>query len=219
MGDKCCQRCQLAAAYNWGIIEGHVENNPAQDLRIKAAKKAERPFVPVDQVPAFLVAASEIDEMAHRMLYTAIATGSRFSELADLDWSDVDFQRKVIRFRGTKTDAADRTVLMTDRLEKALKSWRGNRIGGRVFTASNGARLNKSNVLTKWIKPAGKAVGVPKLTFHDLRHTAAAYLFALGFDENQIKGRFGWATMPGTYKHYDMRFQREITTRLDAEGL
>lgn len=219
--DDIIHKCYklIRAAYNWGAIEGHVTENPAENLRIKAAKKKEVPYVPVDQIPQFLAAASTIDEMAHRVFYTAIATGARFSEIADLDWKDVDFAKSVIHYRGTKTDAADRSVVMTERLSAALKKWRGDRIAGRVFTNTEGGRLKKENVLRRWVKEAGKAIKVPTLTFHALRHTAAAALFTLGFDENQIKGRFGWAQMPATYKHYDLRMQQEIAQKLHAEGL
>ena len=56
-----------------------------------------------------------------------------------------------------------------------------------MFTTSSGKPLNRNNVAKRGLDNAARAAGlnrddVPKLGFHDLRHTFASHLIRAGID-------------------------------------
>ena len=76
-----------------------------------ARKQTERvPFTP-DEIVRFLESpVVQKDAQLSLLIRLAMYTGARIEELAMLKKTDLDFAQEVIRFRGTKTKAADRQV-------------------------------------------------------------------------------------------------------------
>jgi integrase len=62
------------------------------------------------------------------------------------------------------------------------------------------------------------AAGVPKIRFHDLRHTSATLMLANGEHPKVVQERLGHADIAMTmrYSHVSMGMQRDAADRLDA---
>ncbi|HEX5468900.1 MAG TPA: tyrosine-type recombinase/integrase, partial [Gaiellaceae bacterium] len=61
-----------------------------------------------------------------------------------------------------------------------------------VFTASGGARIDPSNLMSRVLKPAARAAGVGDwVGFHTFRHTCATLLFRHGWNAVQVQRWLG----------------------------
>ena len=138
------------------------------------------------------------------LLAIAVFTGMRIQEILGLAWEDIDFRERVIRVRaqlsrGTranparrvdlKTKAGRRDIALSRELEPYLREHLREterpaglpRHDAYVFTTANGTPLNRNNVAKRGLDNAAKDAslnteGLPKLGFHDLRHTFASHL-------------------------------------------
>ncbi|HEX4120173.1 MAG TPA: tyrosine-type recombinase/integrase [Verrucomicrobiae bacterium] len=91
-------------------------------------------------------------------------------------WNDVDFEKGTLFLPGTKTEAAPRTIPMSDRLRQLLlrlKAEKKPQIGDPIFP-SKSAR--------KCLQTACKKLGLPMFTHHDFRHFFATTCIESGVD-------------------------------------
>ena len=126
-----------------------------------------------------------------------IYTGVRRCEALALRWADVDFARKQITVRGTKTASSFRTLAMLPEVEQLLKEQRGQAAGERVFPWC-------ASHVSKQFK---KLCGGHKL--HDLRHTFVTRCAESGINVNvaqQLAGHSDIKTTLKTYTHVSADF-------------
>ena len=86
----------LRAALEQAVRWGWVHSNVARHAQLRSAKRSPRAAMTADEVRAVLAVAAEIDPMAKLALRIAAVTGARRSELAALQWSDLDGDRLTI---------------------------------------------------------------------------------------------------------------------------
>jgi integrase len=124
----------------------------------------------------------------------AITTGMRLGELLRLRWRDVDLNTRVVSIRGArpseggagpKTQRSRRPVVLTEFAVVALRRHRAAqaaeriragaawRDGDLVFANTVGGPLNLSNLRHRDFRRLLERAGLPRLRFHDLRHSAA----------------------------------------------
>jgi integrase len=85
-----------------------------------------------------------------------------------------------------------------------------------VFPSAVGTPLDGGNVLRTY--PLLERVGLPRLPFHSLRHTAATLLLAAGTHPKIVAERLGQATPTVTlnvYSHVTPTMQAEAADLLD----
>ena len=78
--------------------------------------------------------------------------------------------------------------------------------------------MHPNTVVLHFGRPARQA-GVPRLRFHDLRHTSATLMLANGEHPKKVQERLGHANISITLDRYSqvtMDMQREVADRLDA---
>jgi integrase/recombinase XerC len=144
------------------------------------------------------------DRAVLEMLY---ATGVRVSELCGLDLADVDDARRVIRVFGK--GAKERAVPYGVPAQRALDQWlRGGRpvlaaAGEKaVFVGARGGRVQQT-VVRRIVAAAARSAGLPHLSPHDLRHSAATHLLDGGADLRAVQDLLGHASLSSTqiYTH------------------
>ena len=156
------------------------------------------------EAPADSDAVTLRDRAVLEMLY---ATGVRVSELCGLDLADVDDARRVVRVFGK--GAKERAVPYGIPAQRALDDWlRGGRpvlaaAGEKaVFVGARGARVQQT-VVRRIVAAAARAAGLPHVSPHDLRHSAATHLLDGGADLRAVQDLLGHASLSSTqiYTH------------------
>ena len=150
-------------------------------------------------------------DVAEVPLMLIITYGFRRSEALGLKWDAVDFEDKTISIRATviksgtevkfvedtKSRASVRTLPMTDEFAEYLRSVQKRQAKDKekygnmyqdenyVCAAENGEVLNPNRVYERF-KKIIRANGLPDIRLHDLRHTAATHLLAMGFSVKDV---------------------------------
>jgi len=227
----------LSYAVRWGEVARNV------------ADAAEPPRVPRREVQPFsaeeiatLLAA--IEGHRHQWLWTTmLATGMRFGEAAALRWEDVDMDARLVNVRHTlgvrnrgpmfaepKTTKARRLVPLPQIAVDALTMQRAQlglqraAAGDRwndldvVFPSPSGRPLSQSHVLERFHRVLAEA-GLHRRRMHDLRHTYATRLFALGQHPRAVQDLLGHSRFEVTMNLYTASVPevlREAANQLDG---
>ena len=232
---KVLQRA-LEDAVKWGLVARNV------------AKLVTPPRVERHEVQALtLEQAEKLLEVARgtsldALLVMALTTGMRRGELLALRWGDIDFEhsmvfvhRTVARIAGgliegePKTKSSRRHIMLPVVAIEALKrhqaqwermkltaadSWQDT---GAVFCERDGSLIYPDKVLRRFEKLLGQ-VGLPHMRFHDLRHSAATILLAIGVNPKEVQSRLGHSSITMTmdvYGHVLSSMQHEAVDRID----
>jgi integrase len=166
---------------------------------------------------------------------TAIATGLRQGELLGLRWTDVDLIGGTVTVRHalqrvdgslqlveTKTARSRRTVPLPAVALDALRAHRNAQDGPMgslyVFSTAKGTPLDGTNV-TKRLQAILAEAGLPRVTFHALRHTAASLLLAQGVHPRVVMEQLGHSQISltmNTYSHVIPALERDAADRMNA---
>ena len=110
----------------------------------------------------------------------AVYAGLRKGEVAGLRRDALDFDRALIRvdrsYEGPTKSKHVRWVPMAPGLDSALLTWVLAHVGALVVTWGAGKHITEKTETAKRTRRACKRAGVPAVTFHQLRHTAASHL-------------------------------------------
>jgi integrase len=189
-GDRTLQRVHttLRAAFKAAVRWGALERSPVDCIQ---APRYERPPIRAfgdDDLDTFLKA---IDGNRYEALYLlAVFTGLREGELFGLHWSDVDLRTGTLRVQRilsdesgkptiverTKTRGSRRAVKIPRLALAALKAHRKKSATLEAFTSPEGHLIHRSNFLRKEFYPLLERAGLPRMRFHDLRHSFATLL-------------------------------------------
>jgi integrase len=173
----------------------------------------------------------------------ALMTGMRRGEILGLRWEDLDLDRSTLSVRRTrsrgkggawiegtpKTASGRRAIALPPSLVEALRRHRLKQVErrlalgpawedtGYVFSNEIGVPLHVNALDLRFRRLIG-AAGVPKIRFHDLRHTSATLMLANGEHPKVVQERLGHADIAMTmrYLHVSMGMQRDAADRLDA---
>lgn len=185
----------LKARDEWGFdvapirFKLHMLTEPEPRSRYLSSDEAER----------LIDAAAEHLKPAIRF---ALLTGLRLSNIARLDWSQVDMRARQIAFQvksrkpGGKTHVLPITAGMLVLLANQQPADKGP-----VFTYG-GKEIGSWK--RAW-KTALKRAGISDFRFHDLRHTAASWMVQGGADLDVVQGVLGHEDIKTTqrYAHRD----------------
>ncbi len=215
----------LAQAVRWDMIA----RNPADAVKPPSPTAKQMRPLSAEESRRLLEAAR--GDRLEALYVLALHTGMRRGELLALRWEDADLDAATVRVRRTltrvengrrlafgepKTKKSRRTVGLTLRAAEALKSHRASqaeerlRIGslyedqGLIFAGRGGGPINPSNLRQRSFGPLLERTGLPKISFHDLRHTCASLLFQRNVHPKLVQELLGHASVAitlDTYSH------------------
>ena len=147
-------------------------------------------------------------------------TGARFSEVARLTWSDINFNTNLIYFASSK-DGNARYIKMSNRVLEVVNSLYKNKINNLVIPTINGNKYEK--MPKEWQIEVDKLIlgnddaNKDRLTTHSLRHTHASWLAQSGVDILHIKEQLGHKKIETTmrYSHLIDDRRHQATERLN----
>jgi len=111
------------------------------------------------------------------LLDFVLAHGLRLQEVTDLETTNLKFERKipvveVINGKGGKDREVYLSPIWMGQYHLYVKKYPLANKGNKIFTNYNGGALSYSTIRT-YVKTLGYYIGVPKLSFHKLRHCYA----------------------------------------------
>ncbi len=232
----------LGHARRWGILM----RNPCALVNAPRRQAVEMRVWDEEQVRLFLAEAKRSSPY-YRLYLAALLTGMRQGELLGLRWKDLgpalgvaSVQQTFYRlgrkqlFKEPKTARARRTVVLAEALKTELHRLREeqaelrNLLGDEyedndlVFCQPNGKPLHAHNVVRRDFRSVTKRVRLPRIRFHDLRHTHATHLLRQGVHPKVVQERLGHSTPAFTlaiYSHVLPGMQEEAVRRLEASLL
>jgi site-specific recombinase XerD len=154
----------------------------------------------------------------HRMiLMTAYSAGLRISEVVNLQVSDIDSQRMVIRIRQTKGNKDRYTILSPTLLQMLRHWWVAARPVTYLFPGRSGRPASVGQI-QEVCREARDLAGLDKqVTPHTLRHSFATHLLEAGTDLRVIQELLGHASPKTTaiYTHVSTKFISQTKSPLD----
>jgi integrase len=215
------------------LDRGLVTKTPCHRIELPRVTREEQRYLSEAQVEALV---EEVDGRYKPLFYVAAYLGLRWQELAGLRPSNLELEspgpaslRVVSTIKRSdgrywvaeygKSDAARRTLKMPDFLRDALR-WHLRAQPGSdwVFAAPEGGYLRYDNFMARYWRPSVRRAGLAPLTFHQLRHTAAAFMIDEGAGQEQVKRRMGHEDIRTTYNVYGHLFpdrEDELVEALD----
>lgn len=138
------------------------------------------------------------------MIQFAYRHGLRVSELVDLRWSDVDFDRESILVRRLKNGRTG-THPLTQQEKRDLESLkRSHEDSEYIFPSERGGRMHRQNVNRILGKVASKAEIPVRVTPHSLRHACGFELADRGTDTRRLQQYLGHRSILSTVVYTDL---------------
>ncbi len=179
------------AALDWEWID------KAPLIRLYREPKRRVRWLTPEQVVTLL---RELPDHLADMVRFSLATGLRQGNVRDLEWSQIDMQRKVAWIHADQAKAGRSIhVTLNATAVEVLRRQLGKH-QNRVFTYK-GKPIFQVN--TKAWKKALKRAGIENFRWHDLRHTWASWLTQKGVPSNVLQEMGAWESpeMVRRYAH------------------
>ena len=202
----------LRSALRWAAKKKLIAIAPAITRPERPAPKDKR--LTRAQAKKFLAAC----DMPHVRLFVVLAmtTGARMRAILDLKWDRVDFDHGVITLQDPErrlTNKTRATVPMNQTLRKELSAAREGSTTAYVISWGG----HKVGSIKKALCGAGKRCGLPWVTAHVFRHSAATWLAEDGVSMLEIAKFLGHADSKLTERVY-VRFSPKFLGKA-AESL
>jgi integrase len=224
----------LGQILSYAVRHRYIDHNPLRDADRprgqgdEAQGQDDMAILTPAQINALLNA---VKNPNYRMLYMlAIFSGARQGELLGLKWGDVDWANNQIHIQRTfnnrrfflpKTKTSNRKIDLGPNVMAALRRWRlmcpPNELN-LVFPSRAGTPLDRCNMVNRHFYPALKEANLPKIRFHDLRHTYASLLIEQGENIKYIQTQLGHSNPTMTwnvYAHLMKPTNRESACKLE----
>lgn len=142
--------------------------------------------------------------------------GVRRTEAANIKWGDIDWQKRSVHVRGTKTDAADRIVPLPDALHDFLLPLRQMSSVYVIHNANDPERSYCVEYLNHCFSDAMKHAGISEITPHYLRHNYITMCWRNGIDVMVVSKIVGHASPATTQAVYTDLTNADIESRSAA---
>lgn len=231
----------LRMAFDQAVRWGMIARNPATETVPPKVEKFEGEILDRDQSRRFVEAAR--DDRLEALWVLAITTGLRKGEILGLRWPDVNLDEGEIRVSRSmqriggrlqlvelKTARSRRTVLLTEDTVSALRRHRARQLEERliagsrwqefrlVFSSTIGTPVDGAH-LSIFLNRLLATAALPKVRFHDLRHSAATLMLGEGVSARVIADTLGHSDVSTTlriYAHVRPSLQRDATDRMQS---
>jgi len=197
-----------------------VRTNPLQGLRyLRVPKRIERILLQEEESRLLESCGRVRSRFLKPLVILALNTGMRRGELLSLEWSQVDLENRGMRIVNAKSSSGERLIPMNATVYAVLTDLGGKRTSELVFPSNrrDGERILD---LKKGFKKAVMLAAIPKIRFHDMRHTFATRLVRSGADLITVQQLLGHAkiTMTARYAHSMADDKIAAVSKLDFAG-
>ncbi|MEK3720049.1 site-specific integrase [Paenibacillus sp. FSL H8-0034] len=225
----------VKSSFQTAVKRKHLSYSPAAEAEAPKVPRKEMSVWNLDESVRFLKLCETYE--LHLAFLLALTTGMRQSEILALRWKDVDLEQGVLYVRqtlshdgkqiyqDTKTKSSMRNITLIDRtlgdLKEQKKKYEKKRSSAGAFFQDNdlvictkiGTPVNPRNLLRTFYDLMKKA-DVPKIRFHDLRHTVATLMLSSNINPKIVKEILGHSDIRvtlDTYSHVLPSVHKEIS--------
>ena len=205
-----------------------ITHDPMEHITLPRAKKGkkQKPHITPEQFDQLVNA---IPEPYATMVYVAIYSGLRVSELVGLKWRDIGFDTLTVDERYCRGDwsepksEASNTTIGVDRhvierihrlklltievrAGRAVRKYKAVKLDGPedlVFqSVKDGKPMRDNNVLTRFIKPAARQLGIGFVNWRCLRTSRATWMIEAGANPKDVQGQLRHSRIQTTLDIY-----------------
>ncbi|MEM4993023.1 site-specific integrase [Priestia sp. SB1] len=229
----------LKNMFQVAIEDERIIKNPMDSVIMPRSTRRSYNVWSAEELKRFLSVAQFDDSTYYLTFLIAAHTGMRRGEILGLRWKDVDLEGKRIsvnqsltyvkgrfQFSDLKNSYSFRMIAIDDFLVKQLKKHRTKQNEHRlakpaeynfdlVCSRADGRPLLLSTLRAHFQKHIDKA-NVPKIRFHDLRHTHATILLKMRENPKIVSERLGHSTIVrtlDTYSHVIPDMQEDTASK------
>lgn len=196
----------------------YIKDNPTQNIRkIRRPKRKAPRFLSKEEVSALLGQCDNRYNLEY-IVKILLNTGMRWGELRNLEWSDIDWNERVIHIR-IKEDwspkgGTERKVPINKIAEEILLSL--SKKNRWVLTTTTGSQIRHQHTRERLMKACQKAQ-LSDVTLHILRHTFASHLVMAGVDLATVSKLLGHKDISTTmiYSHLSQDHLRGAVEKLE----
>ena len=230
-------RAALSQAHRWQL----VHQNAAKLVTLPRSVRYQPTILAPEQARELL---AFVRGRRYEALFTvALTMGLRRGEILGLRWIDLDLDKGLLNVRHSlervkgeglrlaepKSERAKRQLripqiclmaLLSHRvIQNKERQWAGSKWqdGGFVFTTGLGTPTHPDDI-SRLLPTVLKAAKLPKVRFHDLRHSCATLLLSLGVHPKLVQETLGHSSYQltmDTYSHMIPALRNEVADRMD----
>lgn len=229
--------------FDYAIKMNIISDNPMRKVKLPKRKETineVNKFYNTDELKHFFDCVKDYGNMKYLAFFRLLAfTGMRKGEALALNWSDIDFDKKLVHItKGvvldeneipmistTKTKKSVRTVSLDDASLAILRKWKIEQAKELMSIGINS--LNKNQLLFTydanklyrpsysncWLEQIIKKYKLKKITMHGFRHSHCSLLFEMGTSIQVVQERLGHTNIKTTmdiYTHVTEKQRDEI---------
>ena len=229
--------------FDYAIKMNIITDNPMRKVKLPKRKETineVNKFYNTDELKHFFDCVKDYGNMKYLAFFRLLAfTGMRKGEALALNWSDIDFEKKLVHItKGvvldeneipmistTKTKKSVRTVSLDDESLATLRRWKLEQAKELMSIGINS--LNKHQLLFTydanklyrpsysncWLEQIIKKYKLKKITMHGFRHSHCSLLFEMGTSIQVVQERLGHTNIKTTldiYTHVTEKQRDEI---------
>ena len=206
----------LHEALDAAVKERLIVRNPTNGTTVPKPNYPDKQVLDDGQLEKFLGMIEAYPDWRD-FFYTECMTGLRRGEICGLKWSDIDFENRRLRVERslsavtngkiqigeTKTGAGKRTIVLPPTLAALLAKRKENALNEWVFynPCNPNLPMNPAAAYQK-LHTILKNAELPRIRFHDLRHTFATHATKGGVDPKTLSGILGHTNASFTLDTY-----------------
>lgn len=214
----------INAAMKKAVATHLIPYNPCEGVALPKLKKYRAKVYSPDMIHTLLEAVTGTDMYLPILLLVTV--GLRRGELLALRWSDIDFDRNLLKVRNNmvcgengyiikspKSEAGIRDIHIGDDVANALKSAREQYLRDKakygkgfqdlnfIIRQNDGSPISPNAMTRKWRRFI-ESNDLPSIRLHDLRHSNATALIQAGVSPKVVQQRLGHADVNITLNTY-----------------
>lgn len=217
----------MQSIFHFAVSQNYIKETPCRNVILPSkdvTKDEKRKSLTEEELPRFM-ALFDGYTVLNTIVKVLLYTGMRSGEALGLQWSDIDFENKLITVNHTlsdvggthflttpKTKTSRRTIYMSETLAEILKEHKRKQhelifnLGGiahpeMVFTSDRGNYKDRSSLNTS-LKRYLKGTEFDFITLHCLRHSNATLLLNNGVDIKVVSEHLGHSDVGTTANIY-----------------
>ena len=221
------------------VINEYILTNPCEYVTLPQQQRYESKFYSAEQLNRLLEAIK--DEPIYPLIKVTAVYGLRRSEVLGLKWDSIDFEAetitikhtvskctKVVEKDKTKNASSRRSFPLLPEIKKLMLDIKKQEDANRKIF---GREYNDNDYIFKWDdgRPYSpdfvsykfgwllEHYGFPHIRFHELRHSCASVLIAMGFNLKDVQEWLGHSDIKMTaniYSHLDVTRKQSMAKKL-----